>query len=306
MAKKADKALQKALDVLDEQGARRPGRRKTERFLTGLVRLDESIGGGIVKGRIYEIAGNETAGKTTLALEVVKAIQAQGSAAVYLDFEHALDPAYAARIGVGISEDKFVFDQPETLQDGLLVGLELIGSGAVGVVVIDSVAAMVPESELEDSKAPAQQARAFGPELRKYIGVLSKTGTAALFVNQVRASFKKWEKFTTPGGKGLKYFASVRLFLSAGKSKVYDDGIRTKISVWKNKTSVDQRGKSEYEIRPIAGIVRSEEILDIAKKKGLVSERAGIFTAGSRKIRGRETMLKYLEDERLREWVLTK
>jgi hypothetical protein len=109
---------------------------------------------------------------------------------------------------------------------------------------------------------------------------------------------------TTPGGKGLKFFASGRLFLSAGRSKAYDDGIHTKIRVWKNKTSVDQRGVSEYEIRPMVGIVREEEILQMGKDKGLVSERLGVFKVKDKKVRGRAKMIELLQDERIRSWVL--
>jgi len=309
MSKKKSSDVKKVLDLLDKEGIRRPGKRSMDRVATGLVAFDESVGGGLVRGRIYEIAGNESAGKTTFTLECAKAIQALGQAVVYLDYEHALDIDYAESIGLDVSEDMFIFDQPQTLQGGLEVGYKLIESGVVGMVIVDSVAAMVPSKELDGSEAIAQQARAFSAPLRKYIGMLSRTNTIALFVNQVRADLSTWGSgMTTPGGKALKFFASVRMFLSARKSKAYDNGIRTKISIWKSKVSMEQRGKSEYEIRPGVGVVREEELLDIAKEKGLISERAGIFKIKNgdddKSFRGREKLMEFLKDERARDWIL--
>lgn len=312
MAKKSSAAIKKALDFLNKEGKRKPGRREMEFVSTGLINLDRTIGGGLVRGRIYELAGRESSGKTTLALEIVKAYQKLGQVVVFVDFECSLDIGYAEKIGVDISEDGFIFDQPQTLEDGLAVGEALIKSGAVGLVVVDSVAAMVPEKELEGSKAIAQQARAFGPEIRKYVSLLHETKTTGLFINQTRATLNSFRAgITTPGGDALKFFASARLFLTAGKSKVLDQAIHMKCRVWKAKVPGGEPwGLSEYEIRYGHGIVRELEILDIAKDKDLISERAGIFTLKNggkdKKIKGRAKMMELLKSEAVKKWILSK
>jgi recombination protein RecA len=142
--------------------------------------------------------------------------------------------------------------------------------------------------------------------------VLASTETIGLFINQTRVDFGKgsFTSITTPGGKALKFLASVRLFITAGKSKIYDDGIHTKIRVWKNKTSANQRGLSEYEIRPMIGIMRDEELLTVAKEKELITERAGIFTLKNgeegKKVKGRAKMMELLKDERIQKWIVSK
>ena len=303
-------SLKRALNLLDKHGARSPGKRTKDFVPTGLIGFDESIGGGLVKGRIYEVAGMEQAGKTTFVCECIKAIQALGQTVLYNDYEHVFDINYAEDMGVDISEEMFIFEQPKTLEAGMAVSRALIETGDIGMDATDSVAAMVAKMEIEaDEKGknqPAMQARAFGPKLKQYIQLLSSTGTIGIFVNQVRADFSKWGSgLATPGGKALKFFASSRMFMSAGKSKVYDDGIHAKIRIWKNKQSPDQRGLSEYEIRPSKGIVREEELLDIGKKKGLIKERGGIFKIKDKSIRGREKMMEALQDDRIREWIVS-
>jgi len=309
---KPSKAIQKALAVLEKRGLRRPGKREIEFMPTGLIGLDKSIGGGLVKGRVYEVAGQESAGKTTLILECIKSVQSMGLAVAYNDYEHALDMRYVEDMGVDVSEDAFIFEQPDTLEDGMAVSATLIETGAIGMVVDDSVAAMVSklENELTEIKKkdrPAVVASKFGPRLRQYIGLLNRSNTIGVFINQVRADFGTWGTgITTPGGKALKFFASARLFLSAGKSKIYEDGIHTRVRVWKNKQSADQRGVSEYEIRPSLGIVREEELLAIAKEKGIISERGGFFKVEDqeKRIRGRAKILEMLKDEQVKQRIL--
>lgn len=298
------RAINRVLKALDKDGRRKPGKRTKDVVGTGLIELDRSLGGGLVRGKMYEAAGMEQSGKTTLAFEMAKVFQALGEYVVYIDFEHALDAEYAAAVGVNMEEPHLIFEQPSTLEDGLGVGYDFIQSGAVGLVIVDSVAGMLPKKEQEGKRAPAQHARAFGPEVRKWISMLAETNTVGWFINQTRATLNQYNPITTPGGAALKYAASVRLFLTAGKSKIYDDGIHTKIRIWKNKQSKDQRGISEYEIRPMIGIVREEEILAIAKKKNLVSERSGIFKIRDKKIRGRDKALALLQDEKMKAWVL--
>lgn len=305
MTTSRSKDIAKVLKALEKAGTRKPGKRTKDIVPTGLIGFDRSVGGGLVRGRIYELAGNQSTGKTTFAFECIKAFQSLGEYAAFIDFEHALDLDYAAAVGVSTEEPNLLFEQPTTLESGLGVGYELIKSGAVGIVVVDSVAGMMPESEAAGKKAPAQQARAFGPEVRKYISLLAETNTVGLFINQTRVDFNLFASgITTPGGSALKFFSSVRMFMTAGKSKVYDDGIHSKIRIWKNKQSPDQRGISEYEIRPMLGIIRAEEVLAIGKEKGLITDRAGIFKVRDKTIRGREKMLEILNDEKMKDWII--
>jgi len=304
-----------AAEDLKKKGLHRPGKRTVEVFKTGLIAFDKGFGGGLVRGKIYEIAGRESTGKTTLCTEIAKQIQRQlKKAVVYLDFEHSYDVAYAAAMGLEVDDpDAFIFDQPNSLEDGLKVGRRLIETGKVGAVVVDSVAGMSPKSEIkvnkkgEESSAPAQQAQAFGPEIRKYISLLANTNTIGLFVNQTRVKFATWGKSgtTTPGGSALKFFASGRMMLFCRRSKVHpEDGKRTKICIWKNKTLGGVCQDSEYEIRPMMGILREEELLEIAQNAGIITDKQGYYTLAGKKFRGREKILEVLRDERVRKWIL--
>ena len=303
-------ALSRAASSLEKDGLRRPGRTEPEILPTGLVKFDEALGGGLVRGRIYEVAGSEQRGKTTLALEICRIVQeVLGLAVVYSDYEHALEFDYAKRVGVNMSKDKFLFEQPDVLEDGLYVGRKFIESAGVGVSVLDSVAGMIPQSEHDNKGGTAAVARAFGPELRKYVALLAKTQTIGIFVNQTRTTFKNWMAAeTTPGGKALKFFASVRMFCYGGKSSVEPwrkiGGLRSKMYIKKNKILGGGRGSAEYEILPDRGIVKEYEILEIAKKKELITERLGIYTLGSRKFRGLDTILEVMKNEEVREWIL--
>jgi len=297
--------LDAALKALTKQGLRRPGRTKHEVVPTGLIGFDAGIGGGLVRGRIYEIAGNESTGKTTLALEIAKAFLNRGQAVVYNDYEHALDPAYAEAMGVRVVD--LVFEQPDSLEGGMAVGKKLIETGQVGLAIVDSVAAMQTISEGKGSIAPAQVPRALGPILKDYVGLLSRTQTVGLFINQVRTKFAVYgaSGIETPGGRALKYLASARMFLTARRSKLFPGGIRTKVSVWKNKTNGGICLPSEVEIVPMRGVVREQELLELAVvAEVVVTDGVGNYVINGHKIKGRERVLAALRTDKGRTWVM--
>src|SRR5712675_314559 len=275
---------------------------RVEIIPTGAINLDAAIGiGGIPRGRVTEIFGPESSGKTTLALHVVAGAQRQGGAAAYIDAEHALDVEYAKKLGVNI--DDLLVSQPDTGEQALEITEILVRSGAVDVVVIDSVAALVPKMELEGEMGdslPGLQARLMSQALRKLAGSISKSNTIVLFINQIRMKIGVMfgNPETTTGGNALKFYASVRLDIRRiGAIKDRDEvvGNQTRVKVVKNKVAPPFR-QVEFDIMYGHGISKSGELIDLGVKAGIVEKSGAWFSYdGTRIGQGRESAKQYLE-----------
>ena len=273
----------------------------TEVFPTGSLSLDIALGvGGIPRGRITEIYGPESSGKTTLCQHVVAEAQRMGGTAAFIDMEHALDPAYAARLGVDI--DNLLVSQPDTGEQALEIVETLVRSGAVDVVVIDSVAALVPRSEIEGDMGDATmgvQARLMSQALRKLSGAISQTKTAVIFTNQLRQKIGVMfgNPETTTGGQALKFYASLRLDVRRIQSiKVGEEviGNRTRVKVVKNKVAPPFR-TAEFDIMFNEGISKSGDVLDLATKFEVITKRGAFFSYGDLRLgQGRENAKDYL------------
>ena len=269
---------------------------------TGSLGLDIALGiGGLPRGRVVEIYGPESSGKTTLALHVVAEIQKKGGVAAYVDAEHALDPGYAKKLGVDI--DELLISQPDTGEQALEITDTLVRSGGVDIVVIDSVAALTPKAELEGEmgdQLPGLQARLMSQALRKLTGSISKSNTIVLFINQIRMKigimFGNPE--TTSGGNALKFYASVRLDIRRiGAIKDHDEvtGNQTRVKVVKNKVAPPFR-QVEFDIMYGHGISKSGELLDLGAKAGIVEKSGSWFSYDGQRIgQGRENAKLYLE-----------
>jgi recombination protein RecA len=274
---------------------------QTEIFPTGSLSLDIALGvGGIPRGRITEIYGPESSGKTTICQHIVAEAQKMGGVAAFVDMEHALDPAYAARCGVDI--DNLLVSQPDTGEQALEIAETLVRSGAVDVVVIDSVAALVPRSEIEgDMGDPTMgvQARLMSQALRKLSGAINQTKTAVIFTNQLRQKIGVMfgNPETTTGGQALKFYASVRLDVRRIQSiKVGEEviGNRTRVRVVKNKVSPPFR-TAEFDIMFNEGISKAGDLLDLATKLEVITKRGAFFSYGDIRIgQGRENAKEYL------------
>ena len=273
-----------------------------EAISTGSLSLDLALGiGGVPRGRIVEIYGPESCGKTTLALHIVASAQKNGGEAAYIDVEHALEPAYARALGVNI--DELLISQPDTGEQALEITEQLVRSGALDVVVIDSVAALLPRSELEGEMGESSVgvvARLMSQALRKLAGVVSKTGCIVIFINQLREKIGVMygSPETTPGGRALKYFASVRIdmrrieTLKSGSEMV---GNRTRAKVIKNKVAPPFK-EAEFDILYGQGISKVGEIIDLAVKLGLIDKAGAWFTVGEQRFQGRDNVKAYLQE----------
>jgi len=305
-----DKALDTALAQIDKQFGKgsimRLGsdeRAPVEVIPTGSIALDVALGiGGLPKGRIVEIYGPESSGKTTVALHAIANCQKAGGVAVFIDAEHALDPEYAKALGVDI--DALLVSQPDTGEQALEIADTLIRSGSIDIIVIDSVAALVPRAEIEGEMGDSHmglQARLMSQALRKLTGVLSNTKTTAIFINQLREKIGVFfgSPETTAGGKALKFYASVRLdvrrieTLKDGQEAV---GNRTRVKVVKNKMASPFK-QAEFDIIYGLGISREGSLLDFGVEQEIVKKSGAWYTyEGEQLGQGKENSRNYLLD----------
>jgi len=311
--KAASEAKLKALGLAQEQinkqfgdGAiRRLGDTKTvdvELIGSGALSLDLALGGGYPKGRIIEVYGPESSGKTTLTLHAIAEIQKQGGTAAFVDAEHALDPAYARRLGV--DTDNLLVSQPDNGEQALEIVETLVRSSAVDLVVIDSVAALVPQAEIEGEMGDSHmglQARLMSQALRKLTGIINKSNTIVIFINQIRMKIGVMfgNPETTTGGNALKFYASVRMDIRrTGQIKSGEEiiGNRTKVKIVKNKIAPPFR-VAEFDIMYNQGISRTGDVLDLAVLYNVVDKSGAWFAYGEGKIgQGREASKQYLAD----------
>ncbi len=274
-----------------------------ESISTGSLSLDMALGiGGLPRGRIVEIYGPESSGKTTVALHVVAEAQKAGGEAAFIDVEHALDPVYAKALGVDI--DSLIVSQPDTGEQALEICEALVRSGAIDVVVIDSVAAMVPKAEIEGNMGDSHvgiQARLMSQALRKLTGIISKTNCIAIFINQLREKIGVMygNPETTPGGRALKFYSSVRLDVRRIESlKVGTDivGNRTRAKVVKNKVAPPFK-EGEFDIMYGEGISKVGEVLDLAAKLDIVQKSGAWFNYGETRLgQGRDNVKRLLSE----------
>lgn len=270
---------------------------------TGCLSLDIALGiGGVPRGRIVEIFGPESSGKTTVALHIVAEAQKNGGAAAYIDAEHALDPSYARKLGVDI--ENLIVSQPDTGEQALEITEALVRSGAIDVIVIDSVAALVPKAEIEGEMGDSHvglQARLMSQALRKLAGSINKSKCVAVFINQLRekVGIMFGNPETTPGGRALKFYSSVRLDIRRIDSiKQGDDvlGSRTRVKVIKNKVAPPFK-QSEFDIMYNEGISREGNILDIGVKEEIVQKSGAWFSYGDVRLgQGRENAKQFLSE----------
>ena len=272
---------------------------------TGALSLDIALGiGGVPRGRIIEVYGPESSGKTTVALHMIAEAQKMGGEAAFIDAEHALDPVYARNLGVDI--DNLIVAQPDTGEQGLEIAEALVRSGAIDIIVVDSVAALVPKAEIDGDMGDAHvglQARLMSQALRKLAGVLNKSNTVAIFINQLRekVGIMFGNPEVTPGGRALKFYSSVRLDVRRIESMKANGevvGNRTRVKVVKNKVAPPFR-EAEFDIIYGKGISKEGNILDIGVNLNIV-EKAGAWFSynGTRIGQGRENVKKYLEENK--------
>jgi recombination protein RecA len=305
-----EKALESALEQIERQFGKGSvmrlgdeGRAPIEVIPTGSIALDVALGiGGLPRGRIIEIYGPESSGKTTVALHAIASVQAAGGLAAFVDAEHALDPDYAQALGVDL--DNLYVSQPDTGEQALEIADTLVRSGAIDLIVIDSVAALVPRAEIEGEMGDSHvglQARLMSQALRKMAGALSSTHTSAIFINQLREKIGVMfgSPETTTGGKALKFYSSVRLdvrrieTLKGGTEAV---GNRTRVKVVKNKVAPPFK-QAEFDILYGEGISREGSLIDLGVEAGLVKKSGAWYTyEGDQLGQGKENARVFLKD----------
>jgi recombination protein RecA len=305
-----EKALEMALGQIDKQFGKgsimrlgEKGAVGIESISTGALSLDIALGiGGLPRGRIVEIFGPESSGKSTLATHVVAEAQRNGGVCAYIDAEHAMDPAYASAIGVNV--DDLLISQPDTGEQALEIADMLIRSGALDVLVIDSVAALVPRAEIEGEMGDTHvglQARLMSQALRKLTGNLARSRTIAIFINQLREKIGVMfgSPETTPGGRALKFYSSVRLDIrriESIKDGTEAVGNRARVKVVKNKTAPPFR-QAEFDIMYGKGISREGSLLDVGVELGIVKKSGAWFTyEGEQLGQGRENAKNFLSE----------
>ena len=305
-----DKALEQVLADIEKQFGKGSIMKlggnehlEIETTSSGSLGLDIALGvGGFPKGRIIEIYGPESSGKTTIALQAVAEVQKKGGRAAFIDAEHALDPVYSKQLGVNIEE--LLLSQPDTGEQALEICEALVRSGAVNIVVIDSVAALVPQAEIEGEMGDSHvglQARLMSQALRKLSGTINKTNTTAIFINQLREKvgvlFGNPE--TTPGGRALKFYSTIRLDIRRGEQIKQGDSIignKTNIKVVKNKVAPPFKTAS-VDIMYGKGVSKSGEIIDIGSSIDIVEKSGAWYSYKGEKIgQGRENAKLYLEN----------
>ena len=312
MKKDSDKALDQVLADIEKQFGKGAIMKLGERGISnidvvssGSIMLDQALGvGGFPKGRIIEIFGPESSGKTTIALHAIAEVQKTGGKAAFIDAEHALDPVYAKKLGV--NTDDLLLSQPDTGEQALEITEALVRSGAMSIIVIDSVAALVPQAEIEGEMGDSHvglQARLMSQALRKLSGVINKTNTICIFINQLRekVGIMFGNPETTPGGRALKFYASVRLDVRRGEQiKVNGDvlGNKTIIKVVKNKVAPPFK-TAEVEIMYGEGISKTGEIVDLAVNMGIIEKSGAWFSYKGEKIgQGKENVKLLLKNNK--------
>jgi len=301
--------IQTAVDAIEKQFGKgsimklgEANRCHVETISTGSLSLDLALGGGVPKGRIIEVYGPESSGKTTLAYHVVAEAQRNGGIAAFIDAEHALDPDYAKNIGVDI--DKLLISQPDTGEQALEIAETLVRSNSIDVLVIDSVAALVPRAEIEGDMGDSHmglQARLMSQALRKMTGAISKSNTVVIFINQIRMKIGVMfgNPETTSGGQALKFFSSVRMDIRRSEQLKDGDSVignRVKVKIVKNKVAPPFR-TAEFDIMYNEGISKQGELVDLGVKHGIVSKSGAWYEYNESKIgQGREAAKQYLRD----------
>ena len=309
MDENKQKALEAAIDKINKDFGKgsilklgeSAGCMNIDTFSSGSIGLDLALGGGIPRGRIVEVYGPESSGKTTLALHMVAEIQKSGGIAGFIDAEHALDPSYAHNIGVNI--DELYVSQPDSGEQALEIAETMVRSGAIDIIIVDSVAALVPKAEIDGEMGDAHvglQARLMSQALRKLTGAISKTNCTVVFINQLRekVGIMFGNPETTTGGRALKFYSTIRLDVRRVESVKQAGEVvanRTRVKVVKNKIAPPFK-QCEFDITFGEGINVLGEVVDLGVEKGLIQKGGAWYTIGEQKCSGREGAKEYLKN----------